>query len=127
MVIYGNRFIRKELRRSNIKSLRLSLLSLYDEIAKKEYEITDEMEEIANSYYETYREFGGSKSKDSIINDFIIVACATLHNLDLVVSEDEKSMLTENAIRAYNLVNSIIRKRTPEFVGYERFRNMLRS
>ena len=125
LVIYGNRLIRKELRMADIRSLRLSLLSLYDEIAKKEYEIDDNMKNIANSYYKAYREFGGSKSKDKIINDFIIVACATVHILDIVVSEDEKSMLIENVIRSYNLVNDIIKKITPQFIGYEKFKEML--
>ena len=37
---------------------------------------------------------------DSIINDFMIVACASVHAMNIVVSEDEKSMLTENAARS---------------------------
>ena len=66
-----------------------------------------------------------SNSKNKIIDDFIIVACATLRNLNIIVSEDEKSMLIENVIRSYNLVNDIIKKITPQFIGYEKFKEML--
>ncbi len=124
LIIYGNRLMRRKLREASLRSLRLSLLSLYDEIAKKEYEITDEMKGSANSYYKAYGEFGVSKSKNRIIDDFIVVACETLNNLDIVVSEDEESMLTENAIKSYNLVNSIMKKMAPEFIRYEKFKEM---
>ena len=40
-------------------------------------------------------------------------------DMDIVVSEDEKTMLTENAIHAYRLVNGIFKTRTPQFIGYE--------
>ncbi|HLC77039.1 MAG TPA: hypothetical protein VJH04_02435 [archaeon] len=131
-VIYGFRVIRSKMRKTSKSKyvgnhgLRVSLLSLYDEVTKgKEFLITEEMKKIARSYYNAYREFGGSKSLESIIEDFIIIACASVHGIDIVVSEDEKSMLTENAIRAYKLVNEIAKKRTPDFIGYEEFKRRL--
>lgn len=133
VIIYGLRLVRKELRAASRskyignRGLRISLLSLYDEISKMEYEITEDMKRTAEAYYKTYREFGGSKSMKSIIDDLLIVACASAHQIDIVVSEDNKSMLTENALKAYRLVNSIMRKRTPDFIGYEKFKQMLRG
>jgi len=41
---------------------------------------------------------------DKIYNDFLIVACACINQIDIVVSEDNKSMLIENARKAYDLV-----------------------
>ena len=106
--------------------LRITLLSLYDEITRgKEFTITEEMNQLANSYYKAYREFGGSKSLDSIIEDFTIISCASVHGIDIVVSDDTKSMLTENAVRAYRLVNEIAKKRTPDFIDYEEFKRRL--
>ena len=89
--------------------------------------IDDSMFEIAENYYKSYSEFGGSKPKESIIDDFRIVACASYHMIDIVVSSDEKSMLTENAVRAYKLVNSIAKKRTPNFIDFISFKNYLRG
>lgn len=134
VIVYGCRLVRKGLRATSKSEyvgnhgLRASLLDLYDELASKtEYEITDEMKRIAESYYNAYREFGGSKSRDNIIDDFLIVACASVHEMDIVVSEDDKPMLTKNAIRAYKLVNKILKMRTPDFIGYEKFRRVLRG
>ncbi len=134
-IIYGSSIVRKELRDTSknelldgSKNLRISLIGLYRKLTENhELEITREMIEIAENYYKAYREFGGSKSKESIIDDFVIVACASVKNLDIVVSEDDSSMLRENAIRAYQLVNRIIKKETPSFIGYEEFKAQLKS
>ena len=134
LAIYGFTTIRNELRavpkkiKIEGKNLRIDLLNLYDEIGgNHNLKFTDIITQHANGYYKAYREFGGSKAKNEIINDFVIVACASLNNLDIVISNDERSMLTENAIRAYNLVNSITRKKTPRVVSYDRFKNILRG
>ena len=132
LVIYGFKIIRDELRdvpkkiKIGGKNLRIDLLSLYDElIGKHNLELTGNIIKIADDYYKAYREFGGSKTKNEIISDFIIVSCASMDNLDVVVSNDERSMLTENAIRAYNLINSVVSKKTPKFISYEKFKNVL--
>ncbi len=134
LVAYGFKIIRNELRDvpKKIKvagrSLRIDLLSLYDEIAGAHLlEYGNSIIKIAENYYKAYRELGGSKSKTDVINDFMIVSCASLNNLDIVVSNDERSMLTENAIRAYNLINSAVSKRTPKFISYEQFKKILRG
>ncbi|MBI2173526.1 MAG: hypothetical protein HYT73_04975 [Candidatus Aenigmarchaeota archaeon] len=130
--IYGFRVIRNKMRKTSKskyvgnKELRILLLNLYDDITRgREFDATEEMSQIAQSYYKAYREFGGSKSLVDIIEDFIIIACASVHEIDIVVSDDEKSMLTENAVRAYALVNSIVKKRTPNFIDYEEFKRRL--
>lgn len=134
IIFYGTKLNRNELRAVpktlivDGKNLRVDLLTLFDGIVGEHvYPITKEMEEIADGYYKTYVELGGSKSKESIISDFIIVACASVHNLDIVVSDDEKSMLAENALKSYKLVNSIIKKKTPNFIGYLEFKKILRG
>lgn len=132
ILVYGNKIIRDELRdipkkvKIEGKSLRIDILNLYDQIVKRHsLKIDDSIIEMAHSYYKAYREFGGSKSRDNIIADFKIVACASFHLMGIVVSSDEKSMLTENAIRAYKLVNSIVKKRTPEFIDFIKFKKLL--
>ena len=134
LIIYGFKIIRNELRevpkqiKVGGKSFRIDILNLYDSIVENHLlEFTDKIETISENYYKAYREFGGIKQQNEIINDFIIVSAASLNNLDIVVSNDEKSMLTVNAVRAYNLVNSIINKRTPEFINYPVFKRMLRG
>lgn len=123
-VVHGFRVIRDELRdvpKDNMiggKSLRLSLLHIYDEFTKKSYPLTDDIRQLGELYFKEYRNLGGSKAPEKMIPDLWIVACATMNQIDIVVSEDNKSMLTENALKAYDTVNTVHQKKTPNFIGY---------
>jgi len=130
--------IRKEIREipkniregidGRIRSLRNMLLILYDTtVGKHNYKATLQMVEFADKYFNTYRTLGGNAQKKEIINDFIIVACASLHNLDVVVSEDIKTMLSDSAIKSYKVVNDLYGFKTPNFIRFNDFRNKLRG
>ena len=76
-LIYGVDVIRRELRdtpKSILllnRNLRISLLSLYDEfIGKHTIRLSEEMTKIAEKYYSVYKEFGGIRPANEIINDF---------------------------------------------------------
>ena len=131
LIIYTNNIIKKELRNTpkNVHigkiNLRINLVTLFRNIAKKNIEITPRMLNIADFYYEAYREFGGSIGKAKIIDDFRIVACASCAGLDIVISQDVVSMLIENSVRAYKLVNNSNNLRTPEFMRYNDLKGML--
>lgn len=130
-VIHGFEIVRRELRDvpKNVildgRKLRLSLLHIYDELIKKSYPLTPEIELLAAQYFKEYKALGGSKSYYKLHNDFCVVACATIHQIDIVVSEDNKSMLVENALRAYDIVNLKEKRRTPQFFGYLEFKRWL--
>jgi len=109
-IVYGFRPIRKELRDTpkDVKLERLStrnlLLNLYDQLTKKKYldELT-EIDNLARNFYKVYREFGGIRNwdKTNINVDFTLVACASFYKLDVVVSDDAKTLLSEEAKKAY--------------------------
>ena len=123
-VIHGFTIIRNELRdvpkqiKLEGKNLRIGLLHIYDELTSKSYSLTSEIEKLGNDYYTAYRSFGGSKALREILNDFLIVACASQYSINIIVSEDNKTMLTENARKAYNTVNGLSNRKTPQFFGY---------
>ncbi len=126
---YGAAIIRKELRetskseRFGNRNLRIILLSMYDDVTKEHVlDITPEVAELASNFYKAYKEFGGLKKNSEIIADFTIVAAAVMHGLDIVVSDDEKTMLTENAIKAYRLIADVKKKRLPDLIVYDEFR-----
>ena len=104
-------------------NLGMDLLRLYDDLVKKSYDLNSEMENLAGQYYELYQNLGGTFPKIEMMNDFLIIACASLKNLDVVVSHDTKTMFHELAIKAYTSVNKINNLRLPEFIGYEKFKN----
>ena len=128
LVIYGFDIIRKELRATsrNIKvgdtKVRIALLNLYDIlIGKHSLYINSEIKNLAYQYYKVYKELDGVCKEYEILNDFIIVAGASIKNLDVIYSNDNKTMVSEKAIKSYTIVNGIIKIRTPIFENYPRF------
>lgn len=89
-VIYGSETIRRELRdtpkyvRHEGKNLRIFLLNIYSSVT---------------------REQGGARSNEKMRDDFLIIATAAIYNLDIVISDDEKTMFSESSIKAYRIVN----------------------
>src|SRR3989344_3842601 len=67
LFIFGVKIIRLELRATPKKikvegsNLRIDLLNLYDSLVKdRTINLNKEIESLAQNYYSTYREFGGS-------------------------------------------------------------------
>src|SRR3989344_7150918 len=127
LIICGCTVIRKELRATNRNvegiNLRMNLLRVYDDLVKTTYEIDDKTSVLAHQYFVAYQKLGGMRPEGIIMNDFLIVACASCKQLDIVVSHDKRTMLGDNAIRAYELINQSQNIRLPRFIGYEGFKN----
>lgn len=136
LVIYGNDTIRKELRDlpkekfalvgDKIRKLRIALLSLYDLLVRKTYPVDNNTKNLAEKYFIAYKSVGGHEAREKIINDFLIVASATLKNLDIVVSEDRKTMLSSKTLKVYDVVNNLEHRRTPNFIGFGEFEKEVR-
>lgn len=130
-VIYGAKVIRDELRETpkNIKlrdaSKRILLLKIYDFFVRKDHHDLKENKLVivlSQDYFKEYKRQKGSLSEDSMKNDLIIIATATIYQLDIVVSDDEKSMLSDAAVNAYNSVNKRYGLKNPIFKKYSDFR-----
>ncbi|HLD05589.1 MAG TPA: hypothetical protein VJG90_07750 [Candidatus Nanoarchaeia archaeon] len=118
-VVYGFQLVRKELRDSTRDS-RIFLLELYDRITKDRMFMNSEKTvSLAKGYYRQYREAGGSKDWGKMGVDFMVVACATLNNLDVVCSGDEKTLMSELTQLVYKKVHILKGHRTPNFWNYE--------
>ncbi len=132
IIIYGIAIIRKELRATpkgiiDGINLRMDLLRLYQETTKdRELEIGKKEVEITENYSVVYKKLGGITSKEKMMNDFLIVASASLHNIDIVVSEDNTTMLNKTALSAYSIVNSVLKLRMPRFISYDKFKQEIR-
>ena len=83
--------------------------------------------EIAKAYLDVYREIGGRHTGKEMMEDFIIVASASLRGLDVVTSEDKRTMLSNLAIKSYTIVNKLNKLKTPDFIDYEEFKDLLGS
>lgn len=135
-VVYGFAPIRREIRNiptsSNLsRKNRLYLLQLYDRITGKH--ILPESSStiaLAKEYHQRYRESGGTYGWDTNIRiDFIIVACASIHSLDIIYSRDKHTMGNPKAINAYGIINQKENFRTPNLIDYDlliqKFRGLL--
>ena len=135
LAIYGNTVIRNELRdtpkdkKTEAKrSYRILLLNNFDLLVGKHViQITKETEKLARAYFREFKRNKGIQRWQKIKNDFIIVASATLKNLDVVASEDNKTMLSKKATDSYQIVNGKHFLRTPTFISYENFKKIVRS
>ena len=108
-------------------NLRIAMLSLYDKFTSgREIRIDEnELRKIANKYYEVYRKLGGSISFNELQKDYLIIAAASKNNMDLVVSNDRGTMLSELSINSYALVNKALKLRNPQFIDYQKFKKLM--
>ena len=120
--ICGFDLIRKELRASSLK--KHALTGAYSRLMNgKEYPENEKITDLAEEYYREVQESpGGTSPKRKIINDFKIIACATLYYMNVVVSEDAKTMMGPMSKKAYDNVNAGKKLRTPGFWMYSKFR-----
>lgn len=123
LVVYGCRVVRKELRdispkiMVNNKNYRTALLRVYDEMAAKHDVPVSELSEVlANQYIKEYK---GGVARYKIHSDFLIVATATIHKLDIIISHDERTMKSGSAKKAYDTVNNKNGLTTPNFIRLE--------
>jgi len=126
LIIYGSDVIRKELRNTPLhmkvgsEKLRLKLLDIYDNIVgNRTFETTDLAEGLAKLYFKEYKSIKGIQSYKKIRNDFLIVAIASLNDLDIIITEDNKTMCSPKAKRSYNKININNDLNPPTFIGID--------
>lgn len=133
-IIYSTIIIRKELRATpksvvhGIIKLRILLLNLYDSFITKDSQnlkFNKLVEALSSDYFSEYRKNKGSLSNETLRNDFVIAATATIYHLDVIVSDDEKTMLSEKAVNSYKSVNRKYGLKDPTFKKYSQFKKEL--
>lgn len=138
LMVYGTRLIRKELRdtpRQKVivaeekkRKLRLLLLALYDAIVNgHNLEEGQKADSIANAYFLAYKEMGGIARLEEIEKDFRIISVASINSLDVIYSNDNKTLAHPLALKSYNLINAINKLKTPILKNYEEFKNDIRK
>jgi hypothetical protein len=111
-VIHNFRLIRNELRKAP------NILPIYDDlVAQRVIDETKQIKDLAKEYFKEYKSNGGVQGQKKILNDFKIVACATLLNSDVIASDDKRTMQHPIAVKSYRNVNIHI-GRTPTFFTY---------
>ncbi|HLC79487.1 MAG TPA: hypothetical protein VJG83_03570 [archaeon] len=130
-IVCGSVVIRQELRNIPKKKLvgnektRNLCLNLYDALVeeKRNYIVSNLIEVAAKTYYENYL---GNDSWKEIEKDFLIVATSSIHKVNIVISNDENTMASKEAINAYTAGNMKFQIETPKFIKLEEFRQLLK-
>mgnify|MGYP001562414295 CR=1 FL=1 len=123
--VYGYRLIKEEIknipktREYETHKYRTLLINLYSDLIKEQYSESPNITKLAELYYKEFQKLGGKRSFQDLKVDFGIVACATIHHLDLIVSGDEKTLKGNIALEAYKNVNIRNKLRTPNFYNFE--------
>jgi hypothetical protein len=118
LMIHNLRLIRNELRGIP------KILPLYDRLVTKNVILdTTEIDELALKYFDQYKAEGGRQGKKKMLNDFKIVACASLKRFDLIFTEDRKTLQHPLAVKVYRIVNLRRNLRTPQFYSYRDLRS----
>ncbi len=136
-MVYGSVVINRELRayegkatvefEGKTRKLRALLFEAYDSLVRDRiYPLDAETERLAEGYFLAYKKFGGRKPQAQIINDFLIVATASLHRLEIIYSDDSKTMVSGEAVKAYELVNGLNYLEMPQFKSYEELKAELK-
>ena len=126
LIIYGVDVVRKELRNTPLHmkigsdKLRLKLLDIYDNIVgNRMFETTNLSKSLAKLYLKEYKSIKGIQSSKKIYTDFLIVAIASLNNMDIIITEDNKTMCSNKAKRSYNKINIDNNLNPPNFIGID--------
>ena len=111
-----------------------TVINIYESIIKEEFKLIPLARHLASEYYKEFDKLRNSGryykslsskikkyTKEDLKIDFEIIAVASIKNIDVVVSTDKRTMLSEIANNTYNKVNELNELRTPKLVKYSEF------
>ena len=122
--VYGYKLIKEEIknipknRKFQNHKYRTLLINLYNDLIKEQYNESPNITKLTELYYEEFKKLGGKRSFNDLRIDFEIVACATIHNLDVIASDDEKTLKGNISLQAYKNVNIRNKLRIPSFYNF---------
>lgn len=132
--IYGIDVIEKELSETPAhvtyrgETTRKALLTIFKSLSDEIIDVSPIAKYLAESYLKKYNELAKkhkiSKKYDekSLIVDFQIIATASLNSVDIVVSSDKRTMLSDLSLKVYSQINRLNGLRTPELLDYKKFK-----
>lgn len=118
--IYGCKVIRDQLRDTPMsktvggRKIRVLMLNVYDRLVQRHIlPVSNLASYLAIQYL---NEYNGNQSREKMLDDFIIMAVASIAKLDIVCTEDNRTMASKNAVDAYKKINNKNGLRTPKLI-----------
>ena len=125
--VVGLNIVRQEIKKVKkwkLKETKSKILNIYESMIDTEKNINSKVNSLAKKYYSKYLDLGGKKDFEDLKTDLEIVAYASIHNIDIIISGDRETHNTthpKGAIfqTAYSEVNATDTNfRTPNFWKY---------
>ncbi len=145
LVNYGSVVVKRELKgyeggrtvqyEGKVRKFRALLLEAYDILTRKTYEVDERTARLAEEYFMVYVRLGGKKLRGELLNDFHVVATASIHSLEVVYTEEKEgakggtagTMRSPEALKAYEIVNELNKLNSPQFKSYKELKATLKS
>lgn len=106
------------------EATRQLLLTIYDFLVDEKIKLPSIAAYLAEQYFAEYWKRAKKQKQVAEKNlkvDFEIIAIASIKSVDVVVSADTRTMLSDSARKAYDIVNARNSLRTPELIDYDVF------
>ncbi|MCH8004453.1 MAG: hypothetical protein IH934_07545 [Nanoarchaeota archaeon] len=138
-LIYGVDLVERELSETPLHMrykgsiTRRLLIELFESLSDEIIIVGPLAEHLAEDYFKKYKELSKSGKykivkerydEKSLKTDFEIIAVASLKGVDVVVSSDKRTLLSQLAKDVYAHINSIDGLRTPELIEYKKFKEV---
>jgi len=134
--IYGIDVIEKELSQTpnhvtyRGEVTREVFLTIFKLLSDKIINIPPIAKYLAESYFNKYKELSKKHkiskkyNEKNLMVDFQIIAVASLNSVDIVVSSDKRTMLSDLSTKVYSQINRLNSLRTPELLEYKKFKEV---
>lgn len=145
LINYGSVVVKRELKgyegkrvvlhEGKARKFRALLLEAYDALVKATYEVDEKTDGLAEECFVAYEKLGGKRSRGEILNDFLVVATAVIHKLEIVYTEEKegkeassaRTMRSPEALKAYEIVNALNSLELPFFKSYQELKATLKA
>ncbi len=140
LYIYGINIIEHELKSTPVgikyqnQLLKEAILSIYKLLIDENLKLFPLAKHLAKEYYKEFCKLRGSGKYNKLLSqkikkyteedlkvDFEIIAIASIKSIDIVVSTDKRTMLSEVAKETYDKINRVNNLRTPKLIKYSEF------
>jgi len=121
--VLGSKIISDEINANPHKETRERLNELYQIAISGEIKLTDNIKSLAQEYFNECK----NMHIKITIEDCQIVASSCVANVDFIVTNNRRTMMSPKSVEIFTSVNRKKSLRTPKFVDYETLKRFLSS
>jgi hypothetical protein len=122
-IVLGSEIINDEINATPHKETRIKLSDLYQIVISGEIRLTDKIKLLALDYFNECK----NNNVRITLEDCQIVASSCFANVNLIVTENRKTMTSPKALEVFAFINKKKRLGVPKFIGCATLKSFLFS